>query len=142
MDQFDEIFQAMVHDHGQRPRNFGEFEGATHRAEGVNPLTGDRIEVFAEIDSDQIIRKLTFTGKASSLATTSASVMTGALIGKSLLEALDSIVMTLQLISGDAAPPANLPENEYSLLLEIRNYPHRVRCVALAWNTAKSALSK
>ena len=139
MEAFSEIFEAMVHDHAQSPRNFGDLENYTHEAEGVNPLTGDRLNIQFQVENEHIV-KTGFTGKASSLATTSASVMTGVLAGTTIDDALSKISDTLARLNDEATVPDDLPDDSYSVLLEIRNFPHRVRCAALAWNTAKKAL--
>jgi len=142
MDAFGEMFQAVVHDHGRRPRNFGDLDQATHVAEGVNPLTGDHLKIQVRVGKSEIIESAGFTGKASALATTSASIMTGVLRGLSVSEARSKISETLAIISGEAHLPAELPEDEYAVLLEIRQFPHRIRCASLAWKTAAQALYK
>lgn len=141
MENFSELFEAMVSDHGSRPRNFQNVERATHRAEGVNPLSGDQLTFEFEVDGEERIKSAGFAGKASALATTSASVMTTQLKGKTLPEVREFIEQTLNLIAGEEELPENLPDDEYRLLLEVRQFPNRVPCVALAWRTAKSALA-
>ena len=143
MDGFSEIFQAMIQDHGQRPRNFGTIEGATCSAEGVNPITGDRLEIFVTTtpgDEPGRITEIKFTGKASALATTSASVMTCQLAAMTLPDARDFVEQSLRWISGEEDVPGDLSEDEYAILLEIRNFPHRIPCASLAWKTAACAL--
>ena len=144
MDGFSEIFQAMIQDHGRRPRNFGELEEATHTSEGVNPITGDQLKVSIQISSEgdeAKIKQIRFSGTASALATTSASVMTSHLQSLPLQEARECIARTLRWFAGEESVPTDLPEDEYAVLLEIRNIPHRVPCARLAWNTADSALA-
>lgn len=140
MDSFGELFQAVVYDHSRRPRNFGELDQATHVAEGVNPITADYLKIQLQVDSTGSITTVGFTGKASALAITSASIMTGILSGLSLFEARKKVNETLALISGEAQLPDRLPEDEYAVLLEIRHFPHRIRCASLAWKTAEQAL--
>ena len=116
MDGFSEIFQAMIQDHGQRPRNFGILEEATHSAEGVNPVTGDRIEIFIRTTSDdetERIEEITFTGKASALGITSASVMTKHLVSMTVSEARETIEQTLQWIDAKGEIPDDLPEEPH-----------------------------
>lgn len=141
MENFSELFEAMVFDHGSHPRNLRSIGGATHRAEGVNPISGDQLTVEFQVDEEDHIVEAGFSGKASALAMASASVMTTHLEGKTLQEASDFIEKTLGRISGDEAIPGDLPADPYRILLEIRQFPHRVRCVALAWRTARSALA-
>ena len=140
MDAFSERFHVMIQDHWARPRNFGNLEAPTHHAEGVNPLTGDQIAVEFRTGRSGKIKEAGFTGNASALATASASVMTGKLVGLSPDESVDQINQTLKWISNEEPVPENLPKNEFSILLEIRRFPHRIRCVALAWKTAAAAL--
>ena len=141
MENFSEIFQAMIQDHGRRPRHFGKLESPSHRAEGVNPITGDTIEIYISLDDAGVIESAQFAGKMSSLATTSASVMTGKLIGLDQAAALELIDLTLKRFKSEQLVPDDLPEDEYSVLLEIRHVPNRIRCASLAWNTAAVALS-
>lgn len=141
MENFSELFEAMVSDHGSRPRNFRGIDGATHRAEGANPLSGDQLTVEFVVNNEGCITSAGFSGKASALATASASVMTTQLEGKTLPEIHKFIEQTLNLIAGEEELSDDLPEDEYRVLLEVRQFPNRVRCVALAWQTAKSALA-
>ena len=145
MNSFSEIFQAMIQDHGQLPRNFGKLDETTHSAEGVNPITGDRLEISIKAsssDGTERIAEIKFSGQASALATTSASVMTNHLASMTLQRARETVEQTLRWITGEEEIPGDLPEDEYSVLLEIRNIPHRVPCARLAWNTASCALGE
>ena len=145
MDAFSEIFQLMIQDHGRNPRNFGELVGADQSAEGVNPLTGDSLTVYLRLESDDnaCLSEVTFAGKASALATTSASVMTGVLKGLSVSDAKSQIEKTLGWIAGkEELQEESMPEDEYAVLLEIRHFPHRQKCASLAWQTAAAALAK
>jgi nitrogen fixation NifU-like protein len=76
-----DLYQEVVLDHGKRPRNFGPLEGATHRAEGLNPLCGDRITVHARVEDD-VVREARFEGNGCAISKASASVMTGVVKGK------------------------------------------------------------
>ena len=142
MDAFSEIFQLMIQDHGRNPRNFGELTNADQSAEGVNPLTGDTITVYLRL-ADECLSEVTFSGKASALATTSASVMTGVLKGLSVDEAQSQVEKTLDWIAGkDELQDESMPEDEFAVLLVIRHFPHRHKCASLAWQTATAALAK
>ncbi len=142
MAHFSELLEALILDHGRQPRNRGPLPSHTHRAEGLNPLTGDQLEVLLEIDSaNSLIVGASFQGTGSSLSLTSASVMTGELKGLDARTAIAQIESTIARLEGDPTPET-LPMCEYTILLEIRDVPQRVPCAALAWRTALRALQK
>ena len=76
-----DLYQEVVLDHGKRPRNFGPLEGATHHAEGLNPLCGDHFTVHAKVE-DGVVREARFEGSGCAISKASASVMTGVVKGK------------------------------------------------------------
>ena len=80
-----DLYQEVVLDHGKRPRNFGPLEGATHRAEGLNPLCGDHFTVYAKVDGG-VVREAKFEGSGCAISKASASVMTGVVKGKTAEE--------------------------------------------------------
>ena len=81
MSELTDLYQEVVLDHGKRPRNYGPLEGATHRAEGLNPLCGDRIAVAARL-VDGVVHDVRFEGSGCAISKASASVMTGIAKGK------------------------------------------------------------
>jgi nitrogen fixation NifU-like protein len=82
----DDLYGDMILDHNRRPRNFGRLDGATHAAEGNNPLCGDRVTVYLKV-ADGRVADIAFEGTGCAISTASASMMTEALRGKSLTEA-------------------------------------------------------
>lgn len=140
MEAFSEIFEALIQDHGSRPRHYGSLPEARFQAEGINPLTGDRFTVFIETGSDDLVTKASFTGRGSALALASASIMVSSLRGLSRAAALELVRTTLRRIEGQEPAPSELPESEWSHLLEVRHFPHRIACAALPWKTALKAL--
>ncbi len=85
MTELTDLYQEVVLDHGKRPRNFGPLEGATHRADGQNPLCGDRVTVWVRVE-DGALREARFQGSGCAISTASASVMTGVVKGKTPAE--------------------------------------------------------
>ena len=79
-----DLYQEVILDHGRRPRNFGPLEGANRNSEGHNPLCGDHIEVHATVDADGRIQDVRFEGHGCAISTASASLMTGAVKGKTV----------------------------------------------------------
>ena len=86
-DDVRELYQELILDHGRRPRNFGVLDDANRSAAGDNPMCGDRITVFLNVDDDGIIRQATFDGRGCAISTASASMMTEIVKGKSVDEA-------------------------------------------------------
>lgn len=81
-----DLYQEVIVDHGRRPRNFGPLPGANHRAEGFNPLCGDRLTLQLQV-VDGVIRDARFEGAGCAISTASASLMTEALKGRSTSDA-------------------------------------------------------
>ncbi|MEP6766312.1 MAG: Fe-S cluster assembly sulfur transfer protein SufU, partial [Gemmatimonadaceae bacterium] len=86
MSDLQELYQEVILDHNRKPRNYGELEGADHRAEGKNPLCGDHVQVELVMDDD-VIREVKFTGHGCAISRASASLMTAAVKGKSRADA-------------------------------------------------------
>src|ERR1051326_5440165 len=80
-----ELYQELIVDHSRRPRNFRRLERATHQAEGFNPLCGDKVTVYLEVE-EGIVREVSFTGDGCAISKASASLMTESIKGKSRTE--------------------------------------------------------
>src|SRR5947208_17055254 len=90
MSDLRDLYQEVILDHHRRPRNFGPLPEANHRAEGNNPLCGDRVTVYVDVAGDRI-RDVSFEGAGCAISTASASLMTETLKGPSV-EAARSLV--------------------------------------------------
>lgn len=141
-DRFSEIFEVLVMEHASRPRNFGELNECSTQAAGVNPLAGDQFLVQIQIEGDRIER-LAFSGKGSALATASASIMTEHLRRLTIDQAKVAVADALRWINEEpSAIPDDLADDEFAVLLEIQQFPHRRNCASFAWRTVLSALEK
>jgi nitrogen fixation NifU-like protein len=139
-DDLTELYQQMILDHGKRPRNFGEIEGADRSAEGHNPLCGDECRVHLTIDDDRI-EKVSFDGQGCAISTASASLMTEAVKGLSLEEAKELFERLHQLVTegeGDDDPRLG----KLAVFAGVRRFPLRVKCATLAWHTLLAALEE
>ena len=87
MSDLRELYQEVIMDHNRSPRNCGPLEGASHKAEGFNPLCGDQLQLYLYVNDDSIIEKVRFEGKGCAISTASASIMTETLHGRSVDEA-------------------------------------------------------
>jgi len=132
-----ELYRDVILDHNRHPRNFGRIEPADGRAEGHNPLCGDRLSVFVRMDG-QRVADIRFEGKGCAISTASASLMTEAVKGKdrTAIRALFDKVHAL-LTRADAAPDGL---GKLAALSGVREFPVRVKCASLCWHTLNAAL--
>lgn len=137
-----ELYQEIILDHGRHPRNFHALAHPSHFAHGHNPLCGDRITVYVELDGDRI-KDVSFEGRGCAISTASASLMTETLKGKTLAEAAALFKGFHATVTGeDGAAPAGLEDEMERLapLTGVRSYPARVKCATLAWHAFEAAL--
>ena len=141
-----DLYQDVILDHNRRPRNFGARAGANRTAEGNNPLCGDRVTVYLDLDGERI-RNVSFDGAGCAISTASASLMTEALKGKTVAEAQALFEVFHRLVTGGeaaAGAPAGIGSDaeidKLAVFSGVRAYPMRVKCATLAWHTLKAAL--
>ena len=134
-----ELYQEIIIDHNNNPRNHHEMKDATSWANGFNPLCGDKLTVYLSIHDNQL-DALSFVGCGCAISQASASLMTEALQGKTVDEARELFHLFHQQLTSDAAPAASL--NKLAVLAGVRAFPARVKCATLAWHTFDAALSK
>jgi nitrogen fixation protein NifU and related proteins len=134
-----DLYQEVILDHNRRPRNFGRLAGANRRAEGFNPLCGDKLTLYLKL-VEGVIEDVRFEGTGCAISTASASLMTEALMGKTeeQAQALFGGFHAL-LTSGDGADPA-VPLGKLEVLSGVREFPVRVKCATLAWHALQAAL--
>jgi nitrogen fixation NifU-like protein len=135
-----DLYQEVVLDHGKRPRNFGPLEGATHRAEGLNPLCGDRITVFAKVEGGAV-REARFEGSGCAISKASASVMTGVVKGKTPAEIEALFERFHRLVTEGPAAAGDEALGKLAVFGGVHEYPTRVKCASLAWHALKAALA-
>src|SRR5277367_3147463 len=97
----DELYQQTILEHNRNPRNFRKLEGATHVAEGYNPLCGDHLWVYMNVNGSGIIEDTAFEGSGCAISKASASMMTATLKGKSIAEAQILFEEFHKLVKGD-----------------------------------------
>ena len=133
-----DLYQEMIVDHSRRPRNFRRLEHVTHQAEGFNPLCGDRVRVYVDLDKD-IVRDVSFEGDGCAISKASASLMTESINGKSRneVERLFSRFRDLATGVGDGGGLGKL-----AVFSGLRGFPTRVKCATLVWHTLRAALEQ
>ncbi|HEX8963668.1 MAG TPA: SUF system NifU family Fe-S cluster assembly protein [Rhodocyclaceae bacterium] len=133
-----ELYQELIIDHGRRPRNFGPLPAANRRADGFNPLCGDRLTLYLRMEGN-VIADARFEGVGCAISTASASMMTEALKGRTQAEAEALFAGFHALVTGVAAPAA-AALGKLEVLGGVRDFPTRVKCATLAWHTLEAAL--
>jgi len=136
-----ELYQEVILDHSKRPRNFRALPSASHRAEGFNPLCGDRATVFLQVE-DGVVKDVSFEGAGCSISTASASMMTDALRGRTVAEAKALFERFHELVTAEPGRAAAVASElgKLAVFQGVHEFPMRVKCASLAWHTMKAAL--
>jgi len=134
----DDLYQETILDHSKRPRNHHSMQDANRKAEGYNPLCGDKLRLYLKIEND-IVQDASFEGSGCAISTASASLMTESLKGKTRAEASKLIDKFHELLTTDT--PVTKDLGKLVVFCGVRDYPARVKCATLAWHTMKSALN-
>ena len=135
-----ELYQEVIIDHNNNPRNHRVMANATSQALGFNPLCGDKLTVYLHIE-DGVIQDISFLGCGCAISQASASLMTDALKGKSVEEAHEIFERFHNMLTRDEDTP--LPSiDKLAVLAGVRTFPARVKCATLAWHTLDAALKK
>ena len=136
-----DLYQEVIFDHYRRPRHFGHLPQPNRCAQGDNPLCGDRLELELLVDDAGCIQDVAFTGEGCAISTASASLLTEAVKGKRVDEALTLFAqMHGILVDGDTGAEAGL--GKLAVLAGVRQFPARVKCAMLAWHTLRNALTQ
>jgi nitrogen fixation protein NifU and related proteins len=130
-----DFYKEVVLDHYQRPRNRGSLEGADIEEHLNNPLCGDEVTVYANLQDGKVI-ELSFTGRGCSISQASASMLAERLQGKSREEAGAEIEAFLEMMRTEE----NEELGELAALKGIIQTPNRIRCATLAWAAFRQGL--
>jgi nitrogen fixation NifU-like protein len=136
-----ELYQEVILDHSRHPRHFGSLADATHEGEGHNPLCGDRVKVYLQVDDAGRISNVSFEGKGCAISQASASLMTDLIKGRPVEEAEKLTGGFLRLVKGDDVVELKEDDRErLDVMAGVSAFPMRVKCATLAWHTMMSAL--
>jgi nitrogen fixation NifU-like protein len=140
MSDLRELYQEVILDHNKQPRNYRVIEGATRTSEGFNPLCGDRLTLYLQLEGD-VIRDASFQGSGCAISKASASMMTESVKGKTVHEADQLFSQFHRMVT---SPPDSFPEVDHlgklSVFAGVREFPVRVKCASLAWHTLRAAM--
>ncbi|MDD3652019.1 Fe-S cluster assembly sulfur transfer protein SufU [Immundisolibacter sp.] len=139
MSDLRDLYQELIVDHNKNPRNYGVLADANRRAEGYNPLCGDKVTVYLHVDGDRIA-DVSFEGAGCAISTASASLMTQAVKGKTVAEAEQLFEAFHAMVTGqDTSEETADRLGKLAVLAGVREYPSRVKCATLAWHTLHNA---
>ena len=137
------LYRELVLDHARNPRNFGKLPAASHCADGINPLCGDKLHLYLQI-ADERIAAAQFEGSGCAISMASASLMTEAVRNMDPATAHDCVATVTRRLTADEDPkPFEIEQLEKLQALDgVRAYPSRVKCATLAWHALGAALDE
>ena len=140
MSDLRELYQEVILDHNKRPRNFHVIDAPSRVAKGHNPLCGDRLTLYVNLDGDRIA-DVAFEGSGCAISKASASLMTEAVKGKTVAEAEALFDRFHDMVTSPPDEPAATSGlGKLAVFAGVREYPARVKCASLAWHTMKNAV--
>ncbi|HZH35079.1 MAG TPA: SUF system NifU family Fe-S cluster assembly protein [Pyrinomonadaceae bacterium] len=140
MSELSDLYQEVILDHNKNPRNFREISDANFKADGHNPLCGDALRVYLEIE-DERVKDVAFKGSGCAISKASASMMTQAVKGKSKAEAERMFAEFRQMVMGELDEESTTNTlGRLKIFAGVREYPARVKCASLSWHTLHAAL--
>jgi nitrogen fixation protein NifU and related proteins len=142
----EDLYREIILDHYRSPRNRGELEvPPAHRVEGFNPLCGDEVVIYLDVDDDGKVRDLKISGQGCSISQSSASMMSAAVNGRSVAEARDLTRAFKTMMSiheaeiagsdGDTGDGPDVNLGDLAALRGVVKFPVRIKCATLSWNT-------
>ncbi len=140
MSELSDLYQEVILDHNKNPRNYREIENADRAADGHNPLCGDQLTVFIDMEDDRV-KDVSFVGSGCAISKASASMMTQTVKGKTREEAEVLFDEFHRMVLGEMDEEAE--ENHLGRLkifAGVREFPARVKCASLSWHTMNAAL--
>ena len=141
MSELSELYQQVILDHNKRPRNFHKLEKATQTAEGFNPLCGDQLTVYMQME-DEVVKDVSFEGSGCAISKAAASMMTQSIKGKTKQEVETLFDEFHRMVTGELdeeTTPNHL--GHLTIFSGVRDYPARVKCASLSWHTMHAALN-
>ncbi|HNP65647.1 MAG TPA: SUF system NifU family Fe-S cluster assembly protein [Woeseiaceae bacterium] len=141
--QLQNLYRELILDHATKPRNFGRLAAATHNAEGINPLCGDRLSLYLCIDAGSRIDSISFEGSGCAISLASASLLTETVKQLCVADAQACFTAFTQRLTQGTNPealPAAVGFDKLHALDGVREHPSRIKCATLAWHALHAAL--
>ncbi len=142
MSELSELYQQVILDHNKKPRNFRKLENANYSAEGYNPLCGDQLTVYLDLE-EGAVRDISFEGSGCAISKAAASMMTQAIKGKTKPDIVRLFNEFHGMVTGEL-DEENTPNHlgNLKIFAGVRDFPVRVKCATLSWHTMNAALNK
>lgn len=140
MSDIRDLYQEVIIDHARRPRNFGMMDSPSLQQDGFNPLCGDKVTVYLKTHDDRI-DAMQFQGCGCAISMASASLLSQAIVGKTLAEVEKLFTDFQSLLTSDQEHGNDEQLGKLAILKGVRNYPARVKCAMLVWHTVIAALA-
>ena len=141
-----ELYQEIILDHGENPRNKGKCTGYNYDAQAHNPLCGDKVHVYLKLDSEKKVVDLSFEGEGCAISLASASILTETLKGRNLSFTKKVSDDFLNMVKNKTKITLNsLSEDQITTITSlsgVQEFPMRVKCATMVWHTFLSALDK
>jgi nitrogen fixation NifU-like protein len=141
MSDLRDLYQEVILDHTKKPRNFRKLETANHRAVGHNPLCGDKVTIYVDVE-DGVIKDISFQGQGCAVSTASASVLTESVKGRTPAEAEALFQRFHDLVTGKPEASAGPELGKLAIFAGVQKYPVRVKCATLPWHTLRAAFEE
>lgn len=141
-DELRELYRELILDHARNPRHFGKLADATHSAEGINPLCGDKLRLYLHLGDGSRIDNVAFEGSGCAISVASASLLTDIVTDVDAKAADRFVDVVTRRLSGndDSASDDDERLEKLRALEGVREFPARVKCATLAWHALRSAL--
>lgn len=135
--QLDDLYRRVIMDHYKNPRNRGKFEDDAVTIDLNNPTCGDRISLQLKVENG-VVADAKYTGEGCSISMSSASMMTDAVKGRTLDEAISLADRFSSLMKGEAVDFEEYEDIE--ALSGVNKFPARIKCATLAWNALRKGI--
>jgi nitrogen fixation NifU-like protein len=136
-----DLYRDVIVDHNRKPRNFRAMPDADRRAEGFNPLCGDRLTLYVQLEGD-VIRDISFEGSGCAISVASASLLTESVKGRTVADAERLFDDMHTLFTGPDATVDPVTLGKLGALSGVREFPARVKCASLCWHALDAALHR
>lgn len=117
----------------------GEMSDADATIQLKNPTCGDQIQLQMKIENGKI-KDAKFKGEGCSISMSSASMMTDAIMGKSVNDALDLADRFSKMLLGEDIDTDDFEDIE--ALQGVCKFPARVKCASLAWKAMEKGVKE
>jgi nitrogen fixation protein NifU and related proteins len=140
MSELSELYQQVILDHNKKPRNFRKIENANRSAEGYNPLCGDHLTVYLDLQGNEV-KDISFVGTGCAISKAAASMMTQAVKGKTRQHVELLFNEFHKMVTSDENDYAHEELGNLEIFSGVREFPVRVKCATLPWHTLHAALN-